>query len=255
MKVELLGHTQLTQKKADELKEVLELGVEQGKLVAFTAIRNCYSATLPSEIVAAEGNRYLTKKASDGGSGNDMDRLIRHIMNSGHTSTMEHINFVFTVEGPSRALLAQLTRHRVGWGYSVESQRYVNYKSDGKSGGFKYVVPNAILASDKQVEWTDFDGHVVVETPFEIFEQTMNKLQEVYDVLVNKAKIKAEDARAILPQATECNIVVSCNARAFLDLYSKRKPGTHAQGEIQELVELMKNEIVAVEPWLGGFFI
>jgi thymidylate synthase (FAD) len=79
----------------------------------------------------------------------------------------------------------------------------------------------------------------------------MDDAQACYDKLVNMG-VKAEDARAILPQATNCNIVVTCNATSFLSFYSKRKPGTHAQHEIQELAMKMRDEILEVEPWLGG---
>jgi thymidylate synthase (FAD) len=236
MKVELLAHSQLTKKKKKELKDLIT-GVNDGKLIAFTAIRNCYSHLLPSEIIEKEGHRYLNKPATDGGNGTEMDRLIRHIVHSGHTSTMEHISFTFTLEGVSRALMAQLTRHRVGWSYSIESQRYVNYGSDSKASGFTYTSPVTLN-----------------EDQFAVFVEFMDNVQVMYDKLI-EMKVKPEDARAILPQATNTNIVVTCNVTSFLSFYSKRKPGTHAQSEIQELAENMKYEILEVEPWLRGFFL
>ena len=51
----------------------------------------------------------------------------------GHASPIEHAYFTFGVEGVSRALLAQLTRHRIA-SYSVQSQRYV------KEQQFEYVL-------------------------------------------------------------------------------------------------------------------
>ena len=42
----------------------------------------------------------------------------------GHESPIEHVSFTFGIEGVSRALLAQITRHRIA-SYSVQSQRYV----------------------------------------------------------------------------------------------------------------------------------
>jgi thymidylate synthase (FAD) len=237
MYVELLAHSQLTEKKRKEFQDLFNMGVTDGKLVGFSAIRNCYSAVKPSKVIAEEGKRYLTKAPVDNGSGTDMDRLIRHIVHSGHTSTLEHISFTFIIEDVSRALLAQLTRHRVGWSYSVESQRYVNYKSSGKAGGFNYTIPDTL--TDIQIS---------------VFEKHMSNLQTAYDDMIGMG-IKAEDARAILPQATNTNIVVTCNLTSFLSFYSKRKPGTHAQGEIQQLAIKMKDEIVAVEPWTEGFFV
>ena len=94
------------------------------KKVAFTAIRRCYSGSETIDILGDEYDTYV--------SSNDDIRLIKQIVNHGHTSTLEHITFTFVVEGVSRALLAQITRHRIGWSYSVQSQRYVNYNKKGK---------------------------------------------------------------------------------------------------------------------------
>ena len=42
----------------------------------------------------------------------------------GHESPIEHASFTFGIEGVSRALIAQITRHRIA-SFSVQSQRYV----------------------------------------------------------------------------------------------------------------------------------
>ena len=42
----------------------------------------------------------------------------------GHESPIEHASFTFGIEGVSRSLLAQITRHRIA-SFSVQSQRYV----------------------------------------------------------------------------------------------------------------------------------
>ena len=57
----------------------------------------------------------------------------------GHESPIEHASFTFGIEGVSRSLLAQLTRHRIA-SYSVQSQRYV------KENRFDFVVPPEIEA-------------------------------------------------------------------------------------------------------------
>lgn len=124
MDVKLLAHTQLTVDFTDSLGESYETYMSgkatDGQAVALSAVRTCYSANKPSEIVAKEGGKYFGNKATDGGKGTEADRLMRHIIASKHTSTLEHITFTFAIEGVSRALLAQLTRHRVGFSFSVQ---------------------------------------------------------------------------------------------------------------------------------------
>ena len=242
-KVTLISHTQLAQDFYDYAGEGFHddnanQTATDGQVLALTAIRTCYSANKPSEIVAKEGARYFKSKASDGSAGTDADRLIRMIVSSGHTSTLEGITFNFAVEGVSRALLAQLTRHRVGFSFSVQSQRYVRMGSGDRSGGFDYVVPDSIK------------GKIGAEA---IFHVAMKTAQTDYDMLRANG-IPAEDARAVLPQAASCNIVLSVNLRAALDFYGKRKAGNGAQAEIAGLAEDIRKAIVNVEPWTATFF-
>ena len=61
-------------------------------------------------------------------SGN-IESALRHAVGSGHTSVLEHAVFTFSVEGLSRAALAQLTRHRLA-SFDVQSQRYVRLDGD-----------------------------------------------------------------------------------------------------------------------------
>lgn len=254
MNVTLLAHTQLSEKFFEyTYQQQADYDFTSGQAVALSAIRTCYSANKPSEIVGKEGAKYFGSKATDGAAGTEADRLIRMIVRSGHTSTLEHITFTFAVEGVSRALLAQLTRHRVGFSFSVQSQRYVRFGSGDRSGGFDSVAPVSVRDSDKTITRDTEYGNVRKETPMEIFDKAMADVQTAYDDL-RKAGVPAEDARAVLPQAAACNLVLTGNLRSLLDFYGKRKAGNGAQGEIAALAERLKDEVVAVEPWAAAFF-
>lgn len=52
------------------------------------------------------------------------ERLIRQIISSGHTSTLEHSLITFDITDMSRACLQEMARHRIGVSPSVESTRY-----------------------------------------------------------------------------------------------------------------------------------
>jgi thymidylate synthase (FAD) len=259
MNVKLIAHTQISKEfeKAidggDSFVGALQQfdmvnGNTSGQFVALTSIRTCYSPGKPSEIVAKEGAKYFGKQATDGAGGTEADRLFRMIVRSGHTSTLEHLSFTFAIEGVSRALLAQLTRHRVGFSYSVQSQRYVKFGSNDRSGGFEYVTP-ASVTEEKSREF----GAYGFETADEVFETAMAQAQEYYDRL-RECGVPAEDARAVLPQAAACNLVMTANLRAILEFYSKRQHGKGAQGEIADLADALKTAVVEVEPWTEAFF-
>ncbi|WKT37458.1 FAD-dependent thymidylate synthase [Bacillus amyloliquefaciens] len=252
MNVQLIAHTQVSRRFLDTF---VPCGDEtDGQAVALTAIRTCYSANKPSEIVAKEGAKYFGSKASDGGAGTDADRLFRHIFASKHTSTLEHISFTFAIEGVSRALLTQLTRHRVGFSFSVQSQRYVRMGSDDKIGGFDYVVPDKVKESEKTTEFYDNGEHEYrFAKASRIYEDAMETAQMAYDAL-REAGVPAEDARAVLPNAAATNLVMTANLTALLSFYSKRKKGRGAQAEITELAEALRREVVDVEPWTAQFF-
>lgn len=257
MKIELLAHTRLSESFKEKLYKDGSISFDQygelyeitdGQVVTLSAIRTCYSANKPSEIAIKEGHRYFKKEATDGKGGTDADRLIRHIVASKHTSTLEAVTFTFAIEGVSRALLAQLTRHRVGFSFSVQSQRYVRFGSDDKSGGFDYVIPTKV-----DDEKSTRRSHGVPFTAIEIYEEAMEKSQSYYDEL-REAGVPAEDARMVLPQAATTNLVMTVNLRSLLDFYAKRSKGNGAQAEIAELAERLREEVVKVEPWVDEFF-
>lgn len=254
-KVTLLAHTQLSGDLSDVWmsQQLDEMTYSQGQAVALTAIRTCYSPNKPSEIVRNEGERYFKRKATDGGAGTEADRLIRMIQSSGHSSTLEHISFTFAIEGVSRALLAQLTRHRVGFSFSVQSQRYVKFGSSDRSGGFDYVVPDTVSESEKKIGTINGDGVFGPISTAEYFEQCMTQIQAMYNNL-RTLGIPAEDARAVLPNAASVNLVMTANLTALVGLYSKRRKGNGAQSEICDLVEDIRREVVAVEKWTDALF-
>lgn len=240
MNVTLLAHTQLTENKVNDLTkspDIVELlgdtQITHGQVVALAAIRQCYSHKTAMEVLETESEKYFGEKGKEG------TRLMNHIVKSGHTSTLEHIHFTFAVEGVSRALLAQLTRHRQ-LSFSVQSQRYNKFSSDSRSGGFDYSTPLTIQTEKG-------DGAE------EVFDDVMAELQEAYDKLI-KMGVPQEDARAVLPNAATCNLVTSGNLRAWLEFYNKRKRGNGAQAEIAEFAERIKDAIVAVEPWTAPYF-
>ena len=161
----------------------------------------------------------------------EMCDFIVPLMMEQHTSPLEHVSFSFAIEGISRACLAQLTRHRT-FKFNVQSQRYVN------GSNFEFVMPNLdYLSEDKKI--------VMAMTLSDYFEEQ----KQVYKDLIDFG-IKKEDARAILPQATTCNLIVTMDLNNFRNFLRQRKC-IHAQKEIRELaftmIDLLKPHIPFVD--------
>lgn len=161
----------------------------------------------------------------------EMCDFIVPLMMEQHTSPLEHVSFSFAIEGISRACLAQLTRHRT-FKFNVQSQRYV----DGSN--FDFVMPNLNYMNETR-------GKIAKEDLKEFFEHS----KEMYRYLTELG-IKKEDARAILPQATTCNLIVTMDLNNFRNFLRQRKC-IHAQKEIRELaltmIDLLKPHIPFVD--------
>lgn len=55
-------------------------------------------------------------------------KMIKALIKSGHTATIEHASVTFLVHGISRAVSHEIVRHRIA-SYCQRSQRYVNEKT------------------------------------------------------------------------------------------------------------------------------
>jgi thymidylate synthase (FAD) len=244
--IKLISHTRLSSEFLESLPPVGWHGkANERAVVALTAIRTCYSPNNPADIAWLEGDKYFGKEASDGEGGTEADRLFRHIQRSGHASVTEHLTYTFAIEGVSRSLLAQLTRHRQ-FSFSVQSQRYVKFGSQDRSQGFDYVTPPSISAKTESEHDDVLSAHSDYET-------AMAMLQCVYDRM-RAAGVPAEDARYVLPNAAATNLVMTGNLRALIEFYGKRNERTHAQWEIAALSEAIKREVTAVDAWVAPFF-
>ena len=100
-------------------------------------------ATAAGDALAETGGRMCYQSWKNPRPGGNAAYL-QHIKEVGHGSIAEHAVWTFVFTGVSRSLLAELTRHRAGWSYSVLSQRYVD------ESVAEYVEPD-IIAADPEL--------------------------------------------------------------------------------------------------------
>ena len=167
------------------------------------------------------------------------EAFLEKLMSFSHESPIEHVSFTFGIEGVSRALLAQITRHRLA-SYSVKSQRYVTEHQ------FQYVTPPAIEGNpEAKALFVD-----TMETLQKRYNQLADLLEETHyrallqnGVPEKKARAQAEkkaieDARFVLPNACETKMLVTMNARSLYNFFRLRCC-MRAQWEIRELATQM----------------
>ena len=199
--------------------------------VCYTAARTCKSQRTPQELMEHA-------RATDS---DEKIRLMRALLKAKHESIFEHCSFTFAIAGVSRALLAQFTRHRIGWSYSVQSQRFV------KMTDARFVMPPLMYDIDlKDPLW-------IGDSAGDIIEDFVEVGVRVYDHLLSVG-VKPEDARMVLPIGTACNLTATCNLRAFMDFYRKRVLTKGAQWEIRAMAERMAELITETEPWTAELF-
>lgn len=164
------------------------------------------------------------------------DRARTNAMESGHYSVAEHATFTFEIDGVSRALLAQLTRHRIA-SFSVLSQRYV-YQDQGE--GFPYVVPITI---QRMGEWAMNTFAHQMKTINGWYKDWCDDIKEA-GFSAREAK---EDARYVLPNACQVKLGCTMNARELMRFFELRCCNC-AQWEIRELAWRMLLECKQVAP-------
>ncbi len=169
----------------------------------------------------------------------DEKALIKRLLAFGHLSPIEHASFTFGIEGVSRSLLAQLTRHRIA-SFSVQSQRYVG-KTSNKSpdGVFNYVIPPRIKSL----------GQFYIDR----FDKQMRQIQSWYDewnqLLGDKGEASQEDARFVLPNAAETKLILTMNARE-LRYFFRLRCCNRAQWEIRMMAIEMLRQVKPIAPAL-----
>ena len=151
----------------------------------------------------------------------DQSEFIEKLMDMGHESILEHASFTFGIEGVSRVLLAQLTRHRIA-SFSVQSQRYVSFEK-----GFGYIIPDSILS--------------LGEEAVRKYREQMDTIEQWYtewQKQLGTGEHSNEDARFVLPNACETRIMVTMNVRELRHFFSLRMC-SRAQWEIRKMAEEM----------------
>ena len=223
--------------------------------IMWTAARTCYSAKSPIEMWEDVEEFYVNPDNVSVDNYKQLEdkhwNLVKKVLSSGHASIAEHINFTFAIEGVSRALLAQLTRHRAGVVFSVASQRYIEIKEDislleGKNfGSATYLQETEVIKMlDKYFIWNH-----------QSYTQFHALTQALYCYLFQvREGIKPEDARMVLPNATKTNITMTINLRELMHI-SNLRLCTKAQLEIRQLFQEIKKEVEKAEPRLAEFLV
>jgi thymidylate synthase (FAD) len=165
---------------------------------------------------------------------------LRHILEVGHLSVLEHASVTLYLRGVSRSLTHELIRHR-HFSYSQLSQRYA------PSGTAGMVEPEVIAAAP------ELHARFVAATEASLaaYRELLAGLDERLDGTGGPATLRRKQARqaarAVLPNATETRVVVTGNYRAWRHFIGMRA-SEHADVEIRALAVACLRELQRIAP-------
>lgn len=163
--------------------------------IAVNAIRTCYNSCDKSDEL---GEKDI--------------KLIKSIIANNHLSTIEHLSYNFKISGISRALLQQLSRHRLA-SLSVKSTRYT-------------------LRELKNVDEADLKNYLV-SIHGRIDDLNRDRLIIIKDLL-NKTFVSNDEIKYLLPEAFKTELMLTINARSLRNLLELRL-SSKALKEFREL--------------------
>ena len=166
--------------------------------------------------------------------GNKDKELIHRVGNKNkHSSTLEHLNYTFDIDGISRACLQELARHR-HTSLSVKSTRYTLKE---------------LKEADIEKSWKEY---LVPVSNTEVNKYNIYKLIEIQKVL--RGASSNDIVKYMLPEAYKTSLVWTINARSlqnFLELRTSKA----ALWEIRKLAQEIYSNLPEEHKYLFEEFV
>ena len=168
----------------------------------------------------------------------EIETWIRDAVIHGYWSPLEHSVYTFSIEGISRVASHQLVRHRIA-SYTQMSHRFAKPIDEY----YQPIVP----LNNRKVKVYRLDM-ADCETTNDMFNKAYKDAYDYYYYLLQNG-VPEEDARYVLPNGVNTNIVVTMNARELYNFFSLRLC-SRSQWEIRAVAWKMLGEVKKVHPRL-----
>lgn len=197
---------------------------EGGQALAEFAGRACYQSWHKPNPATATNAGYL-----------------RHILEVGHLSVLEHGTVTIYFTGVSRSFTHELIRHR-HFSYSQLSQRYVPERDAA-------MVEPEVIADDPELHQAFL---AATEASVQAYNTLLEGLEKKFagagtGSATLRRKQARQAARAVLPNATETRIVVTGNYRAWRHFIAMRAT-EHADVEIRAVAVECLRQLQRIAP-------
>lgn len=176
-------------------------------------------------------------------------KFIKMLIERKHFSVLEHGYLTVKFTHVSRGLTHELVRHRLG-SFSQESTRYVDYLKGYKNPDLEKFQASFILPphKDKDQKMSLRDGTDRRMSAYDMLEE----IELFYRTLRQNGWLP-EDARQLLPNALNSDIVVSANFREWRHIFFMRT-SKQAHWEIRSIMsELLEEVKILLSPIFDDF--
>lgn len=144
-------------------------------------------------------------------------KMVAGLIKSGHDAMLEHasVTVKFVVD---RGISHELVRHRMA-SFAQESTRYCNYIKDDFGSEITFIVPKYL------------DGESAAH---DAWKDTMKYCEDAYFKLLDIG-LTPQEARAVLPNSTKTEVVMTANLREWRHFFKLRALGTTGKPHPQML--------------------
>ena len=170
---------------------------------------------------------------------------LRHLIDVGHLSVLEHASASFYITGISRSCAHELVRHR-HLSFSQLSQRYV------PDAHAEVVVPPGVDGDPELQRLFLAAADASRASYLELLAALETRLADTPNATLRRKQAR-QAARAVLPNATETRIVVTGNYRAWRHFVAARA-SEHADVELRRLAVACLRRLAEVAPAVFGDF-
>jgi thymidylate synthase (FAD) len=144
-------------------------------------------------------------------------QLLSNCIKVGHESILEHEKITVRIQCDI-GFYKDVTRHRAGTSFSIESTRYCNYSKDKFTNNIHFIEP---LYSDNKEK-------------YKIWKETMQSIEDGYMKMAAIEGTTADELRMLLPHSTAAEVTMTCNIRQWRHVLALRC-SSHAHPSIQQI--------------------
>lgn len=214
--------------------------VNDAELLISLAAKRCYMSFAPGLNPNVERVR------------TDYVAFLDNILASGHGSVLEHVDYLYAIEGVSRVFTAEMNRHHAGWAVSEGSMRFIRF------GNIGFWLPISLRTNlttdDADLTVRKVRSQSLFWRAFTQMEENYAEFMDIWDMdeghpnFAYKKKITSA-ARRLVGMGVATGGIWKGNIRALRHVIALRTDEA-AEEEIFHVFGLIGADIIAKEPKL-----